>query len=78
MPKGPKGERRDADTIKNAVRVMKIATGEESEDVGKAPGRAEGGKIGGRARADSLTKQERQDIARKAAESRWRKRSQPD
>ena len=31
MPKGPKGEKRPADVIGNAVKVMKIATGEESE-----------------------------------------------
>ena len=29
MPKGPKGERRPADVIGNAVKVMRIATGEE-------------------------------------------------
>jgi hypothetical protein len=27
MPKGPKGEKRPADVIGNAVKVMKIATG---------------------------------------------------
>ncbi len=32
MPKGPKGEKRPADVIGNAVKVMRIATGEE-EDV---------------------------------------------
>ena len=32
MPKkGPKGEKRPADVIGNAVRVMQIATGEESD-----------------------------------------------
>ena len=30
MPRGPKGERRPADVIGNAVKVMRIATGEES------------------------------------------------
>ena len=29
MPKGPKGEKRPADVIGNAVKVMRIATGEE-------------------------------------------------
>ena len=33
MPKGPKGEKRPADVIGNAVKVMRIATGEESDDV---------------------------------------------
>jgi hypothetical protein len=31
MPRGPKGEKRPADVIGNAVRVMRIATG-EAED----------------------------------------------
>jgi hypothetical protein len=32
MPKGPKGEKRPADVIGNAIKVMRIATGEESEE----------------------------------------------
>ncbi len=32
MPKGPKGEKRPAHVIANAVRVMQIATGEAEED----------------------------------------------
>jgi hypothetical protein len=31
MPRGPKGEKRPADAIGNAVRVMQIATGEIEE-----------------------------------------------
>ena len=31
MPRGPKGERRPADVIGNAVHVMRIATGEIKE-----------------------------------------------
>jgi hypothetical protein len=34
---GPKGERRPADVIGNAVKVMRIATGEEPEDYGPSP-----------------------------------------
>jgi hypothetical protein len=39
MPKGPQGQKRPADVIGNAVKVMRIATGEEEEDVptGKNP-----------------------------------------
>jgi hypothetical protein len=33
MPRGPKGENRPADVIGNAVKVMRIATGEEIEDL---------------------------------------------
>lgn len=32
MPRGPKGKRRPADVIGNAVHVMRIATGEITED----------------------------------------------
>ena len=31
MPRGPKGEKRPADVIGNAVKVMRIATGEEDD-----------------------------------------------
>ncbi|CAO4139195.1 hypothetical protein [Methylorubrum aminovorans] len=34
MPTGPKGQRRPADAIGNAVKVMRIATEEEPEDFG--------------------------------------------
>jgi hypothetical protein len=41
MPTGPRGEKRPADVIGNAVHVMRIATGEETEtlpaDDGKDP-----------------------------------------
>ena len=33
MPRGPKGEKRPADVIGAAVKVMKIATGEIEEDI---------------------------------------------
>ncbi len=33
MPKGPKGEKRPADVIGAAVKVMRIATGEIEEDI---------------------------------------------
>ena len=32
MPKGPRGEKRPADVVARAVKVMRIATGEEAED----------------------------------------------
>lgn len=77
MPKGPKGEKRPADVIGNAVKVMRIATGEE-EDVTetKNPHAVElgrlGGKQGGRARAKKLTKEKLREIASNAAKTRWR------
>lgn len=33
MPTGPKGQKRPADVIGNAIRVMRIATSEEADDV---------------------------------------------
>lgn len=44
MPRGPKGEKRPADVIGNAVHVMRIATGEIEDAPSKAPKRAKGGK----------------------------------
>jgi hypothetical protein len=73
MPRGPKGEKRPADVIGNAVKVMRIATGEIEEDRGTTPGRAKGGRKGGKARARSLTAQERSEIARLAAAARLKK-----
>jgi hypothetical protein len=54
MPRGPKGEKRPADVIGNAVHVMRVATGEIEDPPSKAPARAKGGKIGGRQRALNL------------------------
>ena len=58
MPQ-PNGERRPADVIGNAVKVMRIATGEEPEDYGsedaKDPAAKALGKKGGEARAKSTT-----------------------
>jgi hypothetical protein len=34
MPRGPRGEKRPADVIGAAVKVMRIATGEEEEELG--------------------------------------------
>ena len=73
MPRGPKGEKRPADVIGNAVQVMRIATGEVEESLGKAPKRAKGGIHGGKARAASLTPEQRSEIAHAAAMARWKK-----
>jgi hypothetical protein len=75
MPKGPRGDKRPADVIGAAVKVMKIATGEIQEDRGKIPNRAKGGHKGGKARAMSLTQEQRSEIARAAASARWKKKS---
>jgi hypothetical protein len=68
MPRGPNGERRPRNTIENAIRVARIATGEIEEDLPSATRR--GGLIGGPARARSLSPERRSEIARMGAEAR--------
>jgi hypothetical protein len=78
MPRGPKGERRPADVIGNAVHVMRIATGQVTDDVptpeeeGKDPAAVALGRKGGKARAEGMSAKRRKEIARKAAKARWR------
>jgi hypothetical protein len=80
MPRGPKGERRPADVIGAAIMVAKIATGELSDtklessknEAAASLGRR-GGLKGGKARAEKLSARKRSQIAKKAAEQRWRK-----
>jgi hypothetical protein len=71
MPKGPRGEKRPADVIGNAVHVMRIATGEVVEKLPERSAAAELGSRGGKARAKKLTKEQRAEIARKGAKARW-------
>jgi hypothetical protein len=73
MPKGPRGEKRPADVIGNAVKVMRIATGEEEEVLPERSAAAEMGSKGGKARAAMLSKKRRSEIAKAAAAQRWRR-----
>ena len=74
MSKGPRGENRPADVIGTAVKIMRIATGEEEEDVPPiASAAAQLGKLGGAARAKAMTPERRAEITRKAAAKRWGK-----
>ena len=75
MPKGPQGQKRPADVIGAAVHIMRIATGEEAEELDQTPASAAAqlGKLGGAARARSLTAEQRADIARRGAAKRWGK-----
>ena len=77
MPKTPKGAKRPADVISNAVMVMKIATGEIEEsgvtEDGKSKAAVELGRKGGLARAGNLSARKRREIATKAAATRWRR-----
>ena len=66
MPTGPKGQKRPADVIGNAIKVARIATGEEEdvlaptpEEEGKDPAAVAMGKKGGAARAKTMTPERR-------------------
>lgn len=76
MPKGPKGQKRPADVIGNAVKVMRILTGEETEDFpaddGKDKAAQSLGQRGGRGLGQETYQEQRTAIARKAAPARWR------
>ncbi len=74
MPRSPKGEKRPADAIGNAVHVMRIATGEIDDlitDDGKNAAAVALGRMGGKARAEGMTAKRRKEIAKKAAKARW-------
>lgn len=76
MPRGPKGEKRPADVIGNAVRIMQIATGEVEDttpDDGKDKAAQALGAKGGRRRAESMSPERRAEIAKAAAAKRWAK-----
>jgi hypothetical protein len=76
MPRGPKGERRPADAIGNAIMIAKIATGEIDDlttDDGKNAAAVTLGRMGGKARAEGMSAKRRKEIARKAAVKRWSK-----
>lgn len=70
-----KGKRLDFCQIAHAV--VEAATNEQEdqpvkESIAVESGRR-GGKIGGKIRAEKLTPEQRSDIAKKAAQARWKK-----
>jgi hypothetical protein len=72
--------KRPKDVNQLAKLIVDIASGEAEDTVSESKrhpetvrGRA-GGKKGGNARSASLTPEQRQDIARIAAQARWKKR----
>lgn len=71
MLKGPQGQKPPGDVIGNAIRVARIATGEEKEETPSQT--RKGGLKGGKARAKVLTAEERSEIAKIAALARWKK-----
>ena len=72
MPKGPQGQKRPADVIGNAVHIAKIATGEMEDTTLKQPAKRKSGLAGSSARKKNLTAKERSEIAKLAAEKRWK------
>lgn len=81
MPEGPH-KKRPTDANQLAKLIVDIASGEveDKPDYGdKNPASVEGGRVGGRrggkARAKSLSPEERSEIARVAAQARWKKNS---
>jgi len=76
MPTGPKGQKRPADVNARAVMIAKIATGEIDDittDDGKNAAAVALGRMGGKARAAGMSAKKRKEIAKKAAQQRWRK-----
>lgn len=66
--------KRPRDTNQLAKLIVDLATGEASDKVEpKAEAQRLGGLKGGKARAETLTPDRRAEIARAAAEARWKK-----
>ena len=66
-------KKRPRDPSQLAKMIVDIASGEVEDKGGSTPNRAKGGKKGGAARAAALTPEQRSEIARAAAASRWKK-----
>jgi len=81
MPNGHKGARRPRDPAQLAKLIVDIATGvvedrePTPEEQGKNPAAVALGKKGGTARAHRMTPEQRRRAAKKAARSRWTKKT---
>lgn len=82
--KKPTPKKRPADVVSNAVHIMRVLTGEADDTTStdqpktetvpeKNPAAVALGRMGGKARAASLTKKKRAEIAKNAAKARWGK-----
>jgi hypothetical protein len=68
-----RGEKRPADVIGNAAKVVRIATGQETEELETDRAKSAAAELwspGGKARAARMTSERRTEIARKAAKRR--------
>jgi hypothetical protein len=78
VPRAPKGEKRPADVMSNAVHVVQVASREITEGApapkseGKNAAAVALGRMGGKARAKGMSAKKRKEIAKKAAKARWR------
>jgi hypothetical protein len=79
MPKPKKHQRRTEDADQLAQRLVRESTDEHLPTKGQISmlmaslGR-KGGKIGGKRRMETMSAKERQDVARKAAQARWKQK----
>jgi hypothetical protein len=71
MPRGPQGQDRPADVIGCAIQVARLSVGLETEELREPSGRVRSGHAGAKARSQSLTREEREEIARRASAARW-------
>lgn len=72
MTDEPKKKKRPRDVSQLAKSIVDEATSEEPESSEAIAGR-KGGQKGGESRANNLTAEQRPEIARKAAKTRWSK-----
>jgi hypothetical protein len=70
----PRRLKRPRDSIQLGKLIVDIATGQVEDRVedGRDSAAVELGKKGGRARAEKLSSEERSNIARRAAQRRWK------
>lgn len=61
-----------------AFRVVQAATSERKEPSQREVSGRKGGLIGGRSRAQSISRERRVEIAKKASRARWAKKKAPD
>jgi hypothetical protein len=71
MPRGTSGERRPAYVIGCALTVARLSIGDMEEKLPQPSGKVRRGLAGAKERAENLTPEQRQEIARKAAGARW-------
>jgi hypothetical protein len=72
-PRKPKNPHAVALGHLGGTRRAEVLSPEQRRDIG-----TQGGLVGGRARANALSKARRSEIARKAAEARWAKKKQSE